>query len=71
MRIYDRWGNLMYIKENFSAYNDPPGWNGKRSTSADGKGGVDVVPGVYVYIFEMSSDTNDEIIATGDVTVIR
>ncbi len=71
MRIYDRWGNLIFIKENFSAYNDPPGWNGKRSASEDGKGGVDVVPGVYVYIFEMSSDTDSEIIATGDVTVIR
>ncbi|HRO09106.1 MAG TPA: gliding motility-associated C-terminal domain-containing protein [Saprospiraceae bacterium] len=71
MRIYDRWGNLVYIKENFSAYNDPPGWNGKRTSDASGKGGADVVQGVYVYIFEMSSDTDDDIVATGDVTVIK
>lgn len=63
MRIYDRWGNLAFIAENFSA-SDPKGWNGSF-------GGTEVVPGVFVYIFEMTSDSDDDIIETGDVTVIR
>ncbi|MBK6499975.1 MAG: gliding motility-associated C-terminal domain-containing protein [Saprospiraceae bacterium] len=28
MRIYDRWGNLVFIAENFSA-SDPISWNGR------------------------------------------
>jgi len=73
MRIYDRWGNLVYKSENFSAYDNPKGWDGRFCTAepCDGTTGRDVVPGVYVYILEMESDTNKEIIATGDVTVIR
>jgi hypothetical protein len=63
MRVYDRWGNLVFIAENFSA-TDPVGWNGSF-------GGTDVVPGVYVYIFEMNSDSDDDIVETGDVTVVR
>lgn len=69
MRIYDRWGNLVFIAENFSA-SDPVGWNGR--FGSDGKGGgTHVVPGVYVYIFEMESDSESNIVETGDVTVIR
>ncbi|MBK8625595.1 MAG: hypothetical protein IPN86_08575 [Saprospiraceae bacterium] len=63
MRVYDRWGNLAFIAENFSA-SDPKGWNGTF-------GGADVVPGVFVYIFEMTSDSDDDIVETGDVTVVR
>jgi hypothetical protein len=63
MRVYDRWGNLAFIAENFSA-SDPKGWNGTF-------GGADVVPGVFVYIFEMTSDSDDDIVETGDVTIVR
>lgn len=70
MRVYDRWGNLVFIAENFSAFTDPIGWNGKVGSDVRG-GGTHVVPGVYVYIFEMSSDSESEIIEAGDVTVIR
>jgi hypothetical protein len=64
MRIYDRWGNLVFTEQEFSAFNSPKGWNGK----FDGR---DVVPGVFVYIFEMKSDNDDNIIESGDVTVIK
>jgi hypothetical protein len=64
MRIYDRWGNLVFIATDFSAFDNPTGWNGK----IDGK---DAVPGVYVYVFDMRSDDSDEIIESGDVSVIK
>ncbi|MCE2789992.1 MAG: gliding motility-associated C-terminal domain-containing protein [Saprospiraceae bacterium] len=64
MRIYDRWGNLVFVASNFSAFDNPEGWNGK----FDGK---DVVPGVFTYVFEMKSEDNDEIIESGDLTVIK
>ncbi len=70
MRVYDRWGNLVFISENFSATQNPAVWNGKWSKEGD-KGGQDVVPGVYIYIFEMSNELDDNIVETGDVTVIR
>ena len=69
MRIYDRWGNLVFIAENFSA-SDPVSWNGRFGSDVKG-GGTHVVPGVYVYIFEMESDSESSIVETGDVTVIR
>jgi gliding motility-associated-like protein len=62
MRIYDRWGNLVFIAENFSAQ-DPAVWNGRFN-------GREVVSGVFVYIFEMESETESDIIESGDVTVI-
>ena len=65
MRIYDRWGNLVFKQENFSAFTDPVGWAG------DFGDGRKVEQGVYVYIFEMRSDNESKIIESGDVTVIR
>lgn len=63
MRVYDRWGNLAFISENFSAFTDPVGWNGSF-------GGREVVPGVYVYIFEMSSDSDDDIVERDRKSVV-
>jgi gliding motility-associated-like protein len=62
MRIYDRWGNLVFIAENFSAQ-DPAVWNGRFN-------GQDVVQGVYVFVFEMENENEEDIIESGDVTVM-
>ena len=45
--------------------------NGLKMAKVDFGGGTHVVPGVYVYIFEMESDSESSIVETGDVTVIR
>ena len=69
MRVYDRWGNLMFERNNFPAgsANQALGWNGKFN-------GKEVVPGVYTWVVEVEYETQgsgDVEIFVGDVTVIR
>lgn len=64
LKIFDRWGNLMFFRKNF-APNDPSlGWNGKVS-------GKNVEQGVYVYVFEIELVQSGTQIYKGDITVIR
>ena len=46
LRFYDRWGNLMFINENFVPNQPSLGWDGRFN-------GKPVVPGVFVYVFEV------------------
>jgi hypothetical protein len=63
LRIFDRWGNLIFLRDNFPP-NDPNyAWDGKFK-------GNEVTPGVYVYIIEYKTVDGIEIL-TGDVSVIR
>jgi len=63
LSVFDRWGNLIFIKENFAPNNPQEGWDGTFS-------GRDVVPGVYVYAIEYETRGGIKVLA-GDVTVIR
>lgn len=62
MRIYDRWGNLMFV-ENDSAMITSTGWDGSRN-------GVSVENGVYVYQVVVE-ENGVPINLYGDLTVIR
>ena len=66
MFIYDRWGNLVFSKENFPHSEWTEGWDGKFN-------GSDVVPGVYVYLIEvvLKDSEEEKRVYTGDITVIR
>jgi gliding motility-associated-like protein len=66
MYIYDRWGNLVFSKENFPHSVWTEGWDGKFN-------GSDVVSGVFVYLIEVVlKDSNEEKrVYTGDITIIR
>jgi len=64
MHIYDRWGNLMFVNENFQPNLPNEGWNGRYNNQA-------VNPGVYVYYIEvLHLDGSTEIFAD-DLTVLR
>ncbi len=65
MRIYDRWGNATFIKQNVKP-NDPiEGWNGNFN-------GRKVASGVYVYYIEVLLDGKTKIdIYSSDITVIE
>ncbi len=64
MRIYDRWGEMLFENLNFLP-NDPQfGWSGKAK-------GQDVNPGVYVYAVEVEYTNGETEIFSGDVTVVR
>jgi hypothetical protein len=67
-RIYDRWGNLMYSRDNISpeVYQNSltEGWDGRFN-------GKFVDPGVYVYAMEVIFLDKKKILYRGDITVTR
>lgn len=67
MRVYDRWGELMYDQNNFLpeqtfVFNN--GWDGRHN-------GKLVNPGVYVYAVEVLFVDGKKLLYRGDVTVVR
>ncbi|MFN8320900.1 MAG: gliding motility-associated C-terminal domain-containing protein [Saprospiraceae bacterium] len=64
LKIYDRWGNLMFINENFVPNQPSLGWDGRFN-------GKPVVPGVFVYVFEVEINGIGPRVYAGDVTVIK
>lgn len=64
MRIYDRWGELVFVSENQPASDPSYGWNGTFK-------GEPVNPGVFVYVVEVLfiNGTTEQI--GGDVTIVR
>ena len=64
LRIYDRWGNIIYENTNFPP-NDPAfGWDGHTNSRY-------VNPGVYVYMTELRHTDGETILLVGDITVIK
>ena len=64
-KIYDRWGNLVFTRENFSPENSMDNsWQGDYN-------GTDAQPGVYVYIAKVRFIDNETFEFKGDVTLIR
>ncbi len=64
MKIFSRWGQLIYLKENFLANDQYAAWNGKRQ-------GQFVTPDVYVYMIDLVCENGNIITLKGDVTLIR
>ena len=61
-QIYDRWGNLVYNKENIDPLTFTDWWDGTLN-------GHDVEQGVYVYVIELGGESAE--IIRGTITVIR
>lgn len=64
MQIYDRWGNVIFESKNFPMNDETFGWDGRFN-------GVEVNPGVYVYLIEIGFSENFSIIKNGTVTLLR
>ena len=64
LRVYDRWGNLVFLKENILPDEPESGWDGKFYDQ-------DVQPGVFVWIADIVYKDDTTEIATGDVTIIK
>ncbi len=63
-RIFNRWGELVFEKENFYP-NDPKfGWDGRVR-------GVPATPDVYVYTAEVFCDNNIPYTYKGNVTILK
>ena len=63
-RIYNRWGELMYEKENMLSELDFEGWDGEFN-------GREAPNGVYVYYLEIDFINGSNDILVGDVTLWR
>ena len=61
-QIYDRWGNLVYNKENIDPLTFTEWWDGTFN-------GRDVEQGVYLYVIELGGESAE--IIRGTITVIR
>lgn len=64
MRVFNRWGEVVFEKKNFNANNRTEGWNGM----------VKGMPGqmdAYVYIIEVICDNAQIVALKGNVTLIR
>ena len=64
LRVYDRWGNLIFNNENFMTNIPSEGWDGSY-------GGTQVVPGVFVYKLQFTTIYGEVGNMLGDITVIR
>ncbi|WP_157977334.1 Ig-like domain-containing protein, partial [Taibaiella helva] len=63
-RIYNRWGELIYSRDNVPA-NDPLyGWDGNYQSKA-------VKPDAFVYYLEATCTSGEDIFRKGDITIIR
>jgi gliding motility-associated-like protein len=63
-RIFNRWGEIVFEKMNFSPNDPNSGWDGKLR-------GVSVVPDVYVYTAEVVCDNNLQYTYKGNITLIK
>jgi gliding motility-associated-like protein len=64
MRIFNRWGQLVFEKQNFNANEVSAGWNGLfRGSPAPSD--------VYVYTMEVFCENSTIITLKGDVTLVR
>lgn len=62
-RIYDRWGNLLHDKINFSIDDNDFGWDGFF-------GGKRMQTGVYIYVLEVNFIDGDTVIFKGNVNLL-
>ncbi|MBC7885324.1 MAG: gliding motility-associated C-terminal domain-containing protein, partial [Saprospiraceae bacterium] len=62
LKIYDRWGSLMYSGANASS-NEKLSWNGTKDGQA-------LNPGVYIYVAEYIDSEGKAVVISGDITLI-
>lgn len=63
-RVYNRWGELLFERENIALNDEQYGWDGSYKGSTP-------KPDVYVYIIEGVCFTGESVMIKGDVTIIR
>ena len=64
LQIFDRWGSLIFVNQDFRPNNLTAGWSGEYR-------GVPVNPAVFVWWAEVELVDGREVVVKGDVTVVR
>ena len=62
--IFDRWGNQVFINQNFLPNAELEGWNGKFRSKR-------MLPGVYVYATEILLKNGEVVFEKGDLLLLR
>jgi gliding motility-associated-like protein len=63
-RIFNRWGQVVFEKNNFAANDALYGWDGKIN-------GIAAPPDVFVYTCEIIADNDQQYITKGNVTILK
>jgi gliding motility-associated-like protein len=64
MRIFSRWGEMLYEKKDFAPNDEINGWKGTYK-------GAKLPPDVYIYIIEVICDNNTVITSNGNITLLK
>jgi len=64
MRVFNRWGEVVFDKREFAANDPSVGWNGTFK-------GKKASPDVYIYTMEILCENNTIIPVKGNVTLLR
>jgi gliding motility-associated-like protein len=64
MKVFNRWGQIVFQRSNFDPNNAAQGWDGKFNS-------VDVQTDVYVYLIEIVCENQVIIPLKGNVTLLR
>jgi gliding motility-associated-like protein len=64
LRVFDRWGELIFLNENIAPGDEQQGWDGFfRGSSA--------TSGVYAFIAEIELKGGTVVVSKGNVTLLR
>jgi gliding motility-associated-like protein len=63
-RIFNRWGELVFERQNIALNDESNGWDGKFR-------GTILPPDVYVYTMDAACDEGDTMTIKGDITIVR
>jgi gliding motility-associated-like protein len=63
-RIYNRWGQLVFERNNFNIEDPAYGWDGRIN-------GVQANPDVFIYVAELVCDSNEDFTLKGNVMLVR
>ena len=69
LRIFDRWGNMVYTLDNVLPGVGNHNWNGNRGNRPDESAILDI--GVYVYVAKVRFKDQSTQVVQGDITLLR
>ncbi|MEP6682175.1 MAG: gliding motility-associated C-terminal domain-containing protein, partial [Parafilimonas sp.] len=64
LTVFNRWGQTVFQKRNFSSNNAANGWDGKYKSVLQS-------PDVYVYVMALQCSGNNVFLKKGNITLIR
>ena len=64
MQLFNRWGVMVFSKNNFLANNEKNGWDGTMNSTQ-------LPPDVYIYVIELELGDGKVKVFSGDVSLIR